>query len=604
MLKICKFLFLSLPVMLNAGFFDWIDPLSAKAERALNALEGFDAVVEQSLKDYQVPGVAIAVVVDGHVIYAKGFGYRNVELKLPVTRDTMFAIGSCTKAFTTFAMGTLVEQGLMEWDQSVIDILPEFRLCDEYATTKVTMRDLLTHRTGIPRHDLAWYGSKISKEELLRRMRYLQPSFALKEKYHYGQLTYFVAGIAMERITGKPWESVVQDRILTPLGMYNTNFSVEEMQKSSNYAAPYIEKNDVLKSMPLRNLCLIGAAGAINSSVEDLTRWMQMQLAGGDYKGKSLISPTTLQELYAPQVIVPGVPESKETMLQAYGIGWLTLSYRGHYLVSHDGVSDGFTSVLGLLPNENIGIVVLCNKNMTALPRYLSFTALDRILGLNQLDWLGEGANSIRKNKESMKENKIKENLQRKKDTLPSHAIEEYVGVYEHPGYGKINIELVDGKLEIHHNDLVFVLDHWHYDVFSIIQGKQDTAIPFEGTKVTFSNRSDGDIGELSIPFEPTTDPIVFKRKPSERHGTLTYLGKFTGIYEIYGYTVEIAIKNHALTAVIPGQATYELTPCGENEFAVKSMTGATVRFIMNGDRVEEALMIYPYGAFSALPKR
>jgi CubicO group peptidase (beta-lactamase class C family) len=604
MLKICKWLLISLPVILNAGFFDWTDPLSAKAQRAQNALEGFDAIVDQALKDYQVPGIAIAVVTDGHVIYSKGFGHRNIELKLPVTENTLFAIGSCTKAFTTFAMGTLVEEGALEWDQQVIDILPEFRLWDEYSTTKLTIRDLLTHRTGLPRHDLAWYGSKMSKEELLKKIRFLQPTFELREKYHYGQLSYFVAGTAMEKITGKLWTNVIQERILTPLGMYNTNFSIEDMQKSNNYATPYIEKNDKLKSMPLRNLNLIGPAGSINSNVSDLTHWMIMQLAGGVHKGKSLISPTTLQELYAPQVIVPGVPESKETLLQAYGIGWLTLSYRGHYIVSHDGVSDGFTSVLGLLPNENIGIVILSNKNMTALPRYLYFTILDRILGLPQLNWLAEGVNNIKKNKESAREIKIKEDLQRRQNTVPSHPIEEYVGIYEHPGYGKVSIELVDGKLELHHNDLKFVLDHWHYDTFTIIQDKQDTVIPLEGTKISFSNHTNGDIGELHIPFEPTIDPIAFKRVPAERHGTLGYLSKFTGVYEIYGYTVEIAIKNHTLLAVIPGQSTYELVPCGENEFSVKSMTGATVRFIMDGDRVEEALMIYPYGAFSATPKR
>src|SRR5690606_26769470 len=164
--------------------------------------------------------------------------------------------------------------------------------------------------------------------------------------------------------------------------------------------------------------------------------------------------------------------------------------------------------------------------------------------------------------------------------------------------------ELLDGNLENHHNHLAFVLGHWHYDVFSVVQDKQDTIIPFEGTKVTFSNNTNGDIGEVSIPFEPTAEPIVFKKKVAEKLGTLAYLNKFTGIYEIYGYTVEITIKNHTLTALVPGQSTYELIPAGENEFSIKSMTGATVRFIMDGDRVEEALMIYPYGAFSAIPKR
>lgn len=603
-MKLCKLLLLLSTPFLHAGFFDWSEPLSPKAEKAQIALEGFDKLIEKALADFQVPGLAIAVVVDGHVVYSKGFGLRNIEAKQPVTKETLFPIGSCTKAFTTFAMGGLVDEGLFEWDQPVIDILPEFRLWDDYSTAKVTVRDLLTHRTGIPRHDFVWYNSKMTKQELLKRMRYLPPTFALKERYHYGQLTYFSAGLVLEKAAGKSWEAVVQERILNPLGMNTTNFTIEALQKSGNFASPYMEKNELLRKVPFRNLSLIGPAGAMNSNVEDLSHWLQMQLAGGVYKSKALISPATLQELHAPQVIVPGVPESKETLLYTYGMGWLVLSYRGHYFASHDGISDGFTSMLGILPSENIGIVILCNKNMTSLPRYLSFAALDRVLNLPSMDWLKEGTDSLRKNRESMKQNKLQENLQRKKDTTTCHPIEEYVGIYEHPGYGKLAIELIDGKLEIHYNDLAFVLDHWHYETFLVSKDKQDMILSFEGAKIHFANNSQGDIGEIVVPFEPTSNGIIFKRKPAAKHGTLTYLRRFAGTFEIYGYTVEIALKNHSLTAIIPGQPNYELIPSGENEFTVKSLTGTTVRFLMDGDTVKEVLLIYPYGAFSAMPKK
>ncbi len=599
-----KYLFV-LPLLLNAGIFGWFDSLSPKAQRAQDLLEGFDAKIEKALIDFQVPGIAVGLVVDGQVVYAKGFGYRDLELKLPVTNETLFAIGSCTKAFTTFAMGNLVDEGLIQWDDPVIDVLPEFRLWDQYATTNLTIRDLLTHRTGMPRHEFVWYNSKMNKSELLRRIRYLQPSFEIRERYQYGQLMYFTAGLAMEKITGKTWEELIQRRILDPLEMTHTNFSVDEVQKSDNFAHPYIEKNDSLKKIPFRNLSLISAAGSLNSNVDDMTRWLQMQLAGGVYNNQALINPATLQELHAPQIIVPGAPETKETLIYAYGIGWAVLSYRGQYFLSHDGVSDGFTSVVGLIPGENIGIVVFANKNMTALPRYLSFEMIDRILELPHHDWFKEGAESIRKNRESQNENKKRDNLLRKKGTSPCHCLEEYTGVYEHPGYGKLNIELVDGRLEANFNDLIFVLDHWHYDVFSVIQEKQDMIVSFEGTKFTFNNNSNGDIGELLVPFEPTADDIVFKKKNAEKHSTLAYLRQFTGAYEIYGYTVEIVVRDHALIAVIPGQPNYELVPAGENQFDVKTMTGSTVRFILDcNHKVEEVILIHPYGAFSATPKR
>lgn len=605
MFKKCGIFLYFFPILLNAGLFDWFETLSPKAERAKQVLEAFDQQIEKTLTDYQIPGLAVGVVVDGHIVYARGFGYRDIERKLPVNSETLFAVGSCTKAFTTFLMGNLVDDGLIYWDEPVIDVLPEFRLWDQYATTNLTIRDLLTHRTGLPRHEFVWYNSKMTQSEMLKRIRHLQPSVEIRERYQYGNLMYFTAGLAIEQVTGKTWNELIRERILNPLGMKNTNFSIDETIHSGNYASPYLEKQDRLKKIPYRNLSLISAAGSINSNIDDMMHWVQMQLAGGMYNHQRLISPATLQELHSPQVIIPGAPECTETILSAYGIGWVINSYRGHYLISHDGVSDGFTSVIALLPTENIGVVILVNRNMTALPRYLSVQLLDIILGLPDRDWLKEGADGIRKNKESMRETKIQEDRSRKKHTSPSHSLEEYVGIYEDPGYGKLSIDLVDGKLEATYNDLGFVLDHWHYDVFSVIQEKQDMIVSIEGKKFTFCNNSNGDIGELIVPFEPTADDIIFKRKTEGKHSALTYLRQFVGVYEIYGYTVEIVVRDHALIAIIPGQPNYELLPLGENEFAVKEMSASTVRFVMDAtNKVSEILLIHPYGAFTAIPKR
>lgn len=604
MTKQWRAIFFCLPIFLHAGFFDWHETLTPKAEKAKALLENFESKIEKAIQDYQVPGLAVGVVVDGHVVYAKGFGVRDLEEKLPVTPQTLFATGSCTKAFTTFVVGNLVDEGYFVWDQPVIDILPEFRLWDQYATTNVTLRDLLTHRTGMPRHEFVWYNSKMSKAEMLKRIRFLQPSTDIRQRYQYGNLMYFIAGLAIEGVTGKTWEENIRERILEPLEMKNTNFSVDETEKSSNFAYPYIEKSDGLKKMRFLNLSLISAAGSMNSNIEDMSHWMNMLLAKGIYNNRTLISPATLQELYTPQVIVPGAPETKETLLYAYGIGWGVTSYMGHYFVSHDGISDGFTSVIGLLPAENIGIIVLSNKNMTALPRYVSLEIMDLLLNLPSHDWFEEGLNGIRKNKESLKEKMKEEDLSRKMGTCPSHPLDEYVGIYEHPGYGKIEVQLVDGKLQVIYNDLSFVLDHWHYDVFRVIEEKQDMIISFEGAKFTFCNNANGDIGELIVPFEPQADDIVFKHKGEEKLSALAYLKKFTGTYEIYGYTLEIVVRNHALIAIVPGQPNYELTPIRENEFTVKSMTGSTVRFVMDGEnKVEEILLIYPYGTFTATPK-
>ncbi len=598
-------LWFALPLKIEASIFDWFDKTSPKAQRAKNLLENFDPIVEKALKDYQVPGLAIGVVVDGHVVYSKGFGTRDMEKKLPVTPSTLFGIGSCTKAFSTFVIGNLVDEGLMSWDQYIVDLLPEFRLWDQYATQNLTVRDILTHRSGMPRHDWMWFNSQMTPSELLRRIRYLEPSSDIRERFQYGSLMYFTAGCAMERASGKNWEVLVREKILKPLKMDQTNFSVEEMQKSDNFAYPYMEKKDTLKRMALRNISLIGPGGSMNSTVEEMNHWVKLQLNGGVYEDQALISPATLQEMHAPQVIIPGAPESKETPIYAYGIGWSVLSYRSHYYLSHDGARDGYTSVVGLLPREGIGLVILCNKNMTSLPRYLSFQLIDKILELPEHHWLDEGLEGIRKGKEAMKNKKMNEDLNRKKGTSPSHPLEEYVGEYEHPGYGKLSMELVDGKLHSTYNGITSILDHWHYDVFAIFDEIDDVIVSLEGSKVTFGNNLSGDIDHVAIPYEPQSPPIVFKKRPTNKLSTLSYLRQFTGPYEIYGYTVEIIVREQTLCAVIPGQPIYELVPSSENEFTVKSLTSSTVRFIMDeSNRVAEVLLIQPYGAFTATPKR
>jgi CubicO group peptidase (beta-lactamase class C family) len=606
MIKKCGFLFLLFPIFLQAALFDWSSNLSPQAKRAQTVIEGIDPMIEQALKDYQIPGLAVGVVVDGHVVYAKGFGYRDAEKKLPVDPKTLFAVGSITKAFTTFVAGNLVDEGLIAWDQPVFDVLPEFRMRDNYATQNVTIRDLLTHRSGMPRHEFVWYNSNMTKEELLHRIRYLEPSHEIRERYQYNNLMYFIAGCALEKASGKTWKQLVTERILKPLEMKATNFSVEEMLKTSNFANPYVEKKGTLQKVPFRNLTLIGPAGSLNSNIDDLTRWVQLHLNGGIYKGHQMISPATLQELHAPQVVISGAPETKETRLSAYGIGWRVDSYRSHYLISHDAVSDGFTSVVALIPDKNVGVIVLANRNLTALPRWVSLQLLDRILEIPGTDWFKEGLEGLRKNKETTTQNMEREDLMRKKGTTPSHPLDDYAGEYEHPGYGKVNIENDNGRLKMVYNGLVFYLGHWHYDVFNIEEEGQTMVISLEGTKCKFSNNLNGDVSEISIPLEPTGNDIVFEKKRSAALSTVSYLKQFAGVYEVYGYTIEVVLRNNSLIAIIPGQPNHELIPYCENEFIVKALTGATIRFVQDPvvKNVREVLLILPYGTFTATPRR
>src|SRR5215510_14410117 len=239
---------------------------------------GFDGFVDQVMKDWKVPGLAVAVVKDGKMIYAKGFGYRDVKKGLKVTPDTLFAIGSCSKAFTATAMAILVDEGKLDWDKPVRNYLPDFMLHDGYTTEHIRPRDLVTHQSGLPRHDMVWYGSPLSRKEIFERLRYLEPSQPLHAKFQYNNMMFMTAGVLVERISGATWEDFVRKKILDPLEMKTSNFSVNDSRKATDFSLPYGEVKDEIKEIPFRNIDAVGPAGSINSSVNEMSRWLLMQL--------------------------------------------------------------------------------------------------------------------------------------------------------------------------------------------------------------------------------------------------------------------------------------------------------------------------------------
>lgn len=581
----------------DARAFWGSEKLSPKAERAKKTLEGFDAEIENSLREFGIPGCALAVIVDGHVVFSRGLGFRNYEKKLPVSVDTEYLIGSCTKAFTSFAIGCLVDDGYLRWDDRMIDLIPDFRLSDQFVSQKLTLRDLLAHRTPLPRHDLMWYNSNLTRQDVFRRMRYLDFDSNQAELFHYSNITYLAAAMAAEKTLNKTWEELVSEKILAPLGMRHTGFSAAEMQKHSDIALPYIEKDEKIKQMNFRDFSLIGPAGGMYSNVTDLSRWVQMLLKHGEWQQKALISSATLKEIHSPQTIATGYPESKEEQVRAYGLGWYVQSYLGILNVMHDGAIDGFSSVISMLPSKDIAVLILCNINLTAWPRYVVMEAFDRVLEVPRNDWMKEGLNLLIKTREIARESRQKEETNRKKGTQPSHRLEDFAGEYEHPGYGTIKIECADGALVAHYNNLCLGLEHWHYDVFNICSESEDTFFSIKNMKMIFRNNLNGEVGELAVPFEMKTKDIIFTRKQTDSLADLAYLRQFVGKYEIYGYTVHIKLTDNGLLAVIPGNTESELEPMGVNHFSVKKFKGCWVRFAMDENNlVIEAQLTTPYG--------
>jgi CubicO group peptidase (beta-lactamase class C family) len=571
-------------------------PVSLVGSKEL--METFDPIIKKVLADFNIPGMAVGVVVDGEVVYANGFGFRNVAKKLPVSPNTLFGLGSCTKSFTAFTIARLVDEGIISWDKRIIDVLPQFRLSSEHATNYLTFRDLISHRSGMARHPYMYYNSKYSRKELVDKLRYLDMAWDVRERFNYGDLMYLTASVAAEKATGRVWEDLVTEKILAPLEMKNTNFSIQQLQQSNDYALSYIEKNGSLKEMPLRDFSNIGPAAAMNSSLSDMLSWVKMLLGGGSYGSEVLLSQGSIQELFGSQIITESYSANKDALLSAYGLGWYIHPYRGHYSVSHDGGGDGYTSVVSLFPNSGLGIVILTNKNLFSAPRYLSLELADAFLGMESRDWMKVALESVENSKKSLQQ--PIHDPSRKVGTKPSHPLEDFVGDYEHPAYGAMKIEFVDGHLVATLHGISSRLEHWHYDVFNLAEDLQDLLIVRQGIKFTFHTGMNGDIERVTAPLEQKTADISFHKKPDTKFSNIDYLKPYIGEYEVYGITVDIILRDGNLVAMIPGQANYELEPLAEHEFNVKN-DNYLVRFTIGNDALaKEVLLVLPFGAYSA----
>lgn len=578
---------------------------AAPAEAAKSALDGYDAFVEKTIQDAKVPGLAIAIVKGGEVVYAKGFGYRDVEQKLPVTADTLFAIGSSTKAFTTFTLATLVDEGKLDWDKPVRTFLPGFQMYDPNTTESITPRDLVTHRSGLPRHDLLWYNNNaLTRKDVVERLRYLEPNEQLRAKWQYNNLMFLTAGYLTEYLTGKSWEDSVRERVFEPLGMTRTNFSVDDSQKDPDHALPYKEDDDEkIVLMPFRNISMIGPAGSINSSVNDMAKWVKLHLGNGKVGDKQLISANTLADLHLPQMVM-GVPaERAELTPPSYALGWMVDGYRGHTRVEHGGNIDGFSALVTLLPQDDLGMVVLTNKDGTGTPERLVRHTIDRFLKLDPIDWNGEALARREKGRAAAKEAKAKKESVRKPGTKPAHKLAEYAGDYENPGYGPLKVAVAGDHLEMTYNGITAPLEHWHYEVWNGKEGAKDPT--FENMKFMFQGDVKGNVPALAAQFEPQVKDIIFTRKPDARLFDPAYLSRFLGDYELAGQTGTFSLTGNVLTITMPGAPALHLEPAVGGDFVVKELRIISISFIEDAQgNVTGALFNQPDGVYTLTKKK
>jgi CubicO group peptidase (beta-lactamase class C family) len=485
-------------------------------------LAALDAYFAESGEIFEVPGFAVAIVKDGELVFAKGYGVRELGKADRVDEHTLFAIASNTKAFTAAALAILVDGGKLDWDDRVVEHLPYFQLYDPWVTQEMRVRDLLSHRSGLGTFsgDLLWYGTSYSRTEVIRRARYLEAAGEFRSDYGYSNLMFLAAGQLIAAVTGMSWDEVVEREFFEPLGMRRTVTSVRDLEGMGNVATPHRERDGRVFPLYWYDWDSMAPAGGIISSVADMSRWLRLQLGRGTWEGDTLFSEAAQRTMWTPHIsnVVTAGSERlfPTTHFRGYGLGWGLMDYEGRKVMSHGGGYDGMFSRVALVPEEGLGLVVLTNS-MTNLPTALTYRILDAYLGAEERDWAERLAAIAEGNRERAAERRAEFEAGRIESTSPSHQLEAYTGTYGGPMYGDATVTVEDGHLVvafIPNPDLVGDLTHWHYDTF-VIEWRQDFAWFDEGT-VQFLLDATGEVVEMKIDV-PNDDlwfyELEFKKK-------------------------------------------------------------------------------------------
>ena len=491
------------PLLLALLIFSNVTPAQTLEER----LKEVDEYAARAGREWKVPGFSVAIVKDDRVVFVKGYGVRELGKAEPVDKDTLFAVASNTKAFTSAALATLVDEGKLKWDDPVTKYLPWFQLYDPYVTRELTVRDLLSHRSGLATFggDLLWYETTYSREEIIRRVRHLKPVHGFRSRYGYQNIMFLAAGEIVPAVTGQSWDDYVREKFFAPLGMARTHTTLKQLQSAGNVATPHNETDGRVKVVKYSNVDSAGGAAAINSTAAEMAEWVRLQLGRGTYQGRKIFSAAASREMWTPHTIVSGVSESAErfnptTHFNLYGLGWALSDYRGRKVVTHSGGLDGMTSRVALLPEENLGVVILTNSE-TPLQAFLYYRVFDAFLGAPARDWSADYMARVRAARERDEAEAKRIEAARVPDTRPSLPLSSYAGTYGGQMYGDAKVTEEQGRLVVRlvpSPAYVGDLEHWHFDTFRI-KWRESVIYPYPRGWVTFHLDSQGNVSEMKI---------------------------------------------------------------------------------------------------------
>jgi CubicO group peptidase (beta-lactamase class C family) len=605
---------LFLTAILGMSLMVSISPAQAQKKKTISdpRLAGLDAKFQSLLADWKTPGFAVAIVEKNKIVYARGFGYRDYENKIPVTPNTLFAIGSCTKAFTSSLLGILRNENKIELDKSPRTYLPELRFFNDNMDNSITIRDMMCHRTGLPRHDYSWYFFPTdSRDSLMRRIQYQEPAAGVREKYQYNNFMFMLQGMIAEKVTGKSWEDNIEERFFLPLGMSASDFSIESLEKSNDAAFGYSLRNDsIIEKTDYYHIRAMSPAGSINSSVNDMAKWVITWINGGKFEGREIIPASYVSEAMSSQMVAsPALPskEHPDMYLSNYGFGWALSSYRGHYQVQHGGAIDGFSALTCFFPTDSIGIIVLVNQDGSVIPSLVRNIAADNMLSLTVIDWNKNFKADREKGLKTQKEAESKTVSNRKSGTVPSQKLTAYTGKYFNPAYGTIKIVAEGDSLFSILPIKKLWLKHYHYDIFQPFEITKKGIDTTENSELRF-NFHTSDMGEIEavyLKMEPTLDPICFKHQTDIIDIEKGKLKIYIGDYALGEMVAKFYTKNdQTLFLFVPGQPEYELVPTGLNKFSIKKLDGFRIEFVEDaGKNITGALFIQPNGTFKATKK-
>jgi CubicO group peptidase (beta-lactamase class C family) len=560
-------------------------------------IPALEQVIAEAMDEWEIPGLAVAVVQNGDVALLQAYGLRDVEAGLKATTDTRFLIGSVTKSFTATGLALLVDERRLDWARPVRDYIPEFRLHDPVATDRVTVRDLLSHHSGLPRHDWVWMPADLTPTQMLAALRHVEPSADIRTTYQYCNLGYLVAGMVAERISGQRWTDFTRARLTDKLEMKVT-FGVEDLP-AADASVPYWMEGDTrlrLEPWPIATT----AAGGIVTSIASFVSWLRLHLDQGEFAGQRLLSPALIRQLQTPRVHA-STPEFAEYSDTHYGLGLRTHRYRGERVVWHGGGWAGWSTLMTMLPDRGVGVGVFTNRSQSVVPDIIANFVFERACGLEPIRWLDRFRERRRKFVAQLGSDQQAHKAARRPDTRPSHALADYAGDYDHPAYGRMTITYGDGQLSFAWRGMSAALAHRHYDTFELPEVPR-VLFP-DRLAITFSTGRDGNIASLAAPFEPMVKDIVFTRVAGGDCTDPAFRARCIGTFICQGITpVVIARDDDAqLTLTFGSQPTSKLNPYQGQTFAIDGLDGFRVEFRLGvGGEVDELVLHQPNATFIA----